>query len=239
MSEWWTYTLSDFLMFSPRTYYRLFELYNLAVWPGQLLALVCGAAILALWWGGGSWAGRLVAAILAAAWAWVAGGYLLTRYDDINWAARSYAVGFLIQALLLTWTGVVSNRLALRRAPGLAPQAGLALLLFGLAYPLLAPLLGRPWTQAEVFALAPDPTVVATLGVLLAASRRPGLLFVVPLLWCVVSGATLWTMGSPEAPVLPAAAVLTLAVAACTRAAAEQRHHDTPRSRADEPPRRP
>ena len=28
MSEWWTYRLSNFLLFSPRTYYRLFELYN-------------------------------------------------------------------------------------------------------------------------------------------------------------------------------------------------------------------
>jgi hypothetical protein len=30
MSEWWTYTLSDFLLFSPRVYYRLFELHNRA-----------------------------------------------------------------------------------------------------------------------------------------------------------------------------------------------------------------
>ena len=28
MSEWWTYRLSDFLLYAPRTYFRLFELYN-------------------------------------------------------------------------------------------------------------------------------------------------------------------------------------------------------------------
>ena len=48
MSEWWTYSLSDFLLFSPRTYYRLFELYNAAIWPAQMLALALGLAILAL-----------------------------------------------------------------------------------------------------------------------------------------------------------------------------------------------
>ena len=37
MSEWWTYTISDFLMFSPRTYYRMLERYNTAIWPGQIL----------------------------------------------------------------------------------------------------------------------------------------------------------------------------------------------------------
>jgi hypothetical protein len=96
--------------------------------------------------------------------------------------------------------------------------AGLALVLLGLAYPLLAPLLGRPWTQAEVFGLAPDPTVAATLGVLLAAERPHWLLIVAPLLWCAVSGATLWTMDAPEAPILPAVAIVTLAVAAWTAA---------------------
>ena len=45
MPEWWTYSLSDFLLFSPRTYYRLIERHNLAVWPAQLLAFVLGLAI--------------------------------------------------------------------------------------------------------------------------------------------------------------------------------------------------
>jgi hypothetical protein len=32
-------------------------------------------------------------------------------------------------------------------------------------------LFGRPWLQAEIFGIAPDPTVVATLGVLMTADR--------------------------------------------------------------------
>ena len=39
MSEWWTYSLSSFLLFSARTYYRLFELYNAEVWPLQIVTL--------------------------------------------------------------------------------------------------------------------------------------------------------------------------------------------------------
>ena len=49
MSEWWTYSLSDLLLFSPRTYYRLFELHNLAVWPWHVLAILLGLAVLVLW----------------------------------------------------------------------------------------------------------------------------------------------------------------------------------------------
>jgi hypothetical protein len=42
MSEWWTYRPSDFLLFAPRTYYRLFELYNSEIWPLQIVALLAG-----------------------------------------------------------------------------------------------------------------------------------------------------------------------------------------------------
>jgi hypothetical protein len=214
MSEWWTYSLSDFLMFSPRTYYRLFELHNLAVWPWHVLAVGLGLAVLVLWLRGGAWRGRAIAAMLAACWLFVAWAYLLLRYDTINWAAGYFAAAFAVEALLLVWTGLVRDRLSLRPPRDLAGAAGFCLFVFALfAWPLIGVLLGRPWLQAEVFGVAPDPTVVATLGVLVAADRPRWELLVVPLLWCVIGGATLWTMQSPDAPLMPAAALLALAFA--------------------------
>ena len=103
MSEWWTYSLSDFLLFSPRTYYRLFELYNRAIWPAQLVELALGAAILGLLRVRAAWQGRAVATLLAACWAFVAWAFLLERYSTINWAASYFAVAFLLEALLLLW----------------------------------------------------------------------------------------------------------------------------------------
>lgn len=210
MSEWWTYTLSDFLLFSPRTYYRLFELYNAAVWPGHLLALASGAALLALPVVTVPWRGGVAAVILAACWLWVAWGYLHTRYATINWAADGMAAAFAGQALLLLLAGGFGGRLRF----GARPWVGMAFVLFALVVqPLIGPLAGRPWSQVELFGLAPDPTAVATLGVLLAAGRVRWELFVIPLAWCAVSGATLWTMEAPDAWVLPAAGGLALAAA--------------------------
>jgi hypothetical protein len=211
MSEWWTYSLSDFLLFSPRTYYRLFELYNVAVWPMQVIALAIGIAILSLWLSGVSWRGRAVAALLAACWAWVAWAYLWERYDSINWAASYFAFGFALQTVLLIGTGLIRDGLFLAR-PNRAPViAGLGVFLFALVgYPLLGPLLARPWLQAEVFGVMPDPTVAATLGLLSAARRAHWLLLVIPALWSAISGATLWAMQSPEAPILPVLAAFAL-----------------------------
>ena len=70
----------------------------------------------------------------------------------------------------------------------------------------------------EIFGVAPDPTVMATLGVLLTAGRRVCWeLLVIPLLWCAISGAVAWTMGSPDALVMPLAALAVIVVAAATK----------------------
>jgi uncharacterized protein DUF6064 len=216
MSEWWTYRLTSFLLFSPRTYYRLFELYNEAVWPLQIIALALGLAIVGLIPGGQTsakleWRGRAVAAILAACWLFVAWAYLLERYDSINWAARYFAIGFALQAALLVWT-VVRDRLRFD-VSGFVGKSGVAVIVYALAiHPLIAPLAGRPWTQAEIFGLAPDPTAIATLGVLLAAAPIRAHLLVLPLLWCAISGLTLWTMEQPEA-LAPLLALATIGLA--------------------------
>jgi hypothetical protein len=42
-------------------------------------------------------------------------------------------------------------------------------------------------------------------------------LLVIPLLWCALTGLTLWTMESPEAPLAPILAALTAIVVAWRR----------------------
>jgi hypothetical protein len=214
-SEWWTYSLRDFLLFSPRTYYRLFELYNKAIWPAQLAALVLGLVILALLRRPGGARGRVITAILAGCWLWVAIAFHAQRYATINTAAISFAWGFGLEAALLIWTGIVRGRLSFERPAGPASRAGLWIFLFALAIePMLGLALHRGWRQAEIFGVAPDPTAIATLGVLLLAnSRGRWLLFVVPAIWCAITGATLLAMKVPVSWIPPVAAVIAVALA--------------------------
>ncbi len=220
MSEWWTYSPSDFLLFSSRTYYRLFELYNADIWPAQVLTLVLGIVILGLLRNPHAWQGRLVAAILAACWIWVAWAYHWQRYATINWAATYFAAAFGGEALLLIGTGVIRNGLAFNPVSTVAHRFGLGVFLFALVLqPFIGPLLGREWLQMEIFGAAPDPTVMATLGILLLVARRvPWELLIIPLLWCVSSGAVAWTMGAPDALVMPLAALLVLFVSVTNQA---------------------
>jgi hypothetical protein len=188
MSEWWTYRPSDFLLFSAPTYYRLFGLYNAEVWPLHLAALAIALLLVYAVW---QQRPRLACVLLGVCWLWVAWAFHWQRFSSINWAAIGYAGAFAIEAALLgglAWRAEFQGR----RSP-----IGWGVLLFALlAQPMAGALFGRAWQQAEVFGLAPDPTVVATLAVLwlLGGRGMAWLLWPVPLLWCLVSGTTLWTM---------------------------------------------
>ncbi len=206
MSEWWTYRLSDFLLFAPRTYWRQFELMNAQWWPLQPLLLTAGGLIALALWRGSAPVRRLGALGLALAWALSAWAFLWQRYAGIHWLAPWFAAAFGLQALLLA-------ALAWRAAP--APSRLAALWVLGAVplYPLLGRLAGRPWVQAEVFALAPDPSAIAGFALLLGQRTRWALpAWPIPLAWCALSGATLWTMEDALAAVPPLAALGALAV---------------------------
>ena len=146
-----------------------------------------------------------------------------------------FAAAFALEgALLLALASSRACPALQAHAPGgrLGPRraVGAALLVAAIAYPLAAPLLGRPWSQAEVFGLTPDPTAIGTLGVLLLLEagrerRLPpwlraawlGALWTVPVAWCLVTGLTLWTLGAVEAFAAPAAAALALLAAGLRR----------------------
>lgn len=246
MGNWGSYSPEDFLLFQPRVYWRLFELQNAAWWPLIPVALAAGLAMVWLMLrpgtsvrpGSGFRPGRTVAIGLAAAWLWVAWSFLYLRYQPINWAAEYLIPLFLIEALLLLWFGGLRGWLepgalgggagrvglpALIGAPALADARALvavALALFAVAaYPFLAPAGGRPLASAEIFALAPDPTALATLGLLALAPRGwPMILLALPpVLWCLASIATLLVMDAVEGWVLLAALVAGLAVLAWPR----------------------
>lgn len=198
MSEWWTYRLSDFLMFSPTAYWRLVERYSREAWPLHLLML--GVGLLLLWLAGtrSATAGRLVAGALAPIWLWVGWAFHHRAYAQINWAAEYAAIAFAVQAVLLVGLGVVHPRSAVPSTRPELRRIGLALAAAGvLVYPWAGLLADRPWGQAEVFGLMPEPTALATLGLLLATdAARRAWLAVIPLVSLIVGWATLWQLAS-------------------------------------------
>jgi hypothetical protein len=173
-------------------------------------------------------AARAAGAIIGVGWLFTGAVYFVWRYGTINWAAVWFGAAFILGGAL--WIGLASSRAcpALRTQAGtaLSPRTriGVALLVAGIAYPVLAPLLGRPAAQAAVFGLTPDPTAIGTLGLLLLFDDRPErrlspmvrkawivLLWSLPVAWCLLTGITLWTLNAPEAIIAPLLAGLAVA----------------------------
>lgn len=206
MGEWSSYALSDFLLFSPQTYFRQFALINETVLPATVLFIALSLVVVMLA-GRGGWRDRAVMLGLAFLCASVGWLFHYGSYADINWAAHWFALGFAVQALaLLLWSVM-----------GKFPRRKISLLLRLLAafvvlvYPLQAIVFGRPWQEAEIVGISPDATMVFALLVL--ASAVGGwryLLLAIPLLWCVIGLLTLWTMGAAEFWLLAALVVAAL-----------------------------
>jgi len=200
MPEWWTYRLSDLLLFSARTYYRMFELYHAQIWPFHVIVLVSIVAILILLRREEVWADQTISGLLAVWWLWVGIAFHLGRYATINWAAKYFAVLFVIQGSLLVWYGFVSRRLRFVVPQSVRDRMAIGLLaVAAVVEPIAGRLAGRTWLQVELLGVTPDPTAVATLALLALSTPRPRLLLVIPVMWCAIGGATLWALGSAEA----------------------------------------
>ena len=196
--EWLGYEPEDFLLFAPRTYWRLFELENAAREPLTPFLPVLGLLAIAVALRPRPWSGRLVWAALAAGWIWSGLVFVGERYATINWAAAWAAPVFAAEAAAVAWFGTVRGRLGPLAPVGAPGRLGLSLAVWAVAlHPLLAPLDGRPLHQAEIVGVAPDPTALLTLGLLALAPRglAPTALALVPAVWCAASAATLLAMG--------------------------------------------
>lgn len=204
--EYLRYSPRDVIHFSAGTYHRLFGLYNAQVFPAQVLglALIAGAAMLSLGCPGRlasaarAWA---IAVMLALCWLWIAWMFHWRHLATIHLGGGFIAACWTLQALLLLWRG---PRLRFERGGGI----GIALVaVAGVAPPIAILASGRPWGEVELAGTAPDATAIATLGLVLTARGRPAWsLLLLPLAWCVASGATLQAMRLEAAAVLPYAA---------------------------------
>jgi hypothetical protein len=195
------------LPFTSEVFLSLFARYNAAVWPAQVAAYLAGFAIFAAALRPFPGSDRLVAGLLAAMWLWTGAVYHWTYFTTINFFAPAFAALFVMQGLLLAWTGAVKGRLSFRLGPDRFGWLALATMLWGLAvYPLTNLLAGHFWPAMPAFGLTPCPTMIFTMGALLAvAGRTPWHLVVLPIVWSLVGGSAAALLAMPEDLVLPVA----------------------------------
>ena len=210
MNGWQTYRLEDFIPFTPDVYWRLLERINEAFWPLHVLAVAIGLAALLLALRDNQ---RIALALLAPAWLTSGILFHFTYYAELNWAAPWFGWGFIAQAaLLLALAWFAGSSRTHGPSKGVSTGIGAIVAMVSLlGYPLIAATIGPGLSHAETYGLHPDPTAIATLGVLLILLRGPGfwLASLIPILWCVIGALTLIAIDATGALIpLAAAAVI-------------------------------
>jgi hypothetical protein len=200
------------LPFSTDAFFAVFEQYNLAIWPAQVLAYILGLAVVILVLKPVRLGDRAIAAILAVAWIGMGAGYHMTYFAAINPVALVFGAAFVVQGALFVWAGMVHDRLRFRFTQDITGWTGLGLMAFAMAvYPLLGLAVGHAWPAAPVFGVAPCPTTIFTIGALVLG--RAGLvLMAIPLVWAVIGTTGAFLLQVPQDVSLVIAGALGLAL---------------------------
>lgn len=219
MSEWSSYSLSDLLLFSLQAYLGVFELLNTALWPAHLLILIAGLAIGVLVLKRTLVNQRIIWSVLGLLWIWTGWSFFYVEYAEINWAAAYVVPVFWLQGMLFALFAFAPRSPDIRYTGSAADRIAVVLYLFALfGYPAATLVLGRPLDSVEFLGISPDPGVAATLAILvLSRGGLTWLAWIAPLLWCALTGLTLWLLGSPEFFIAPLAAVVAVAAAVSVR----------------------
>jgi len=186
------FTIAEFL--------QVFERYNNAIWPIQVLAYLGGAAVVGLIVARSRHAGMVAAVVLAAMWLLNGIGYHVVFFSEINRAALFFGALFVAQGAFIAWAGLVARRLQFSLRMDAATIVGITAVAYAMVvYPLLGWTFDHVYPAAPVFGVAPCPTTIFTFGILLLA--RPGApawLFVMPVIWSAIGGSAALLLGVRE-----------------------------------------
>jgi hypothetical protein len=203
------FTLEQFL--------SVFVEYNAAIWPTQIAAYILGFTVVVALRNRWQIASRLNPLVLAIMWAINGIGYHYLFFSSINPIAPVFAGFFVVQAVLFVASAVLAKDTRFEIGRDFRSIAGVALVIYAmLVYPALGIWAGHGLMKGPMFGVAPCPTTIFTIGILLLARGRwVAWLSVIPFLWSLVGVAATMQLGIREDIGLPVAgAVLVIVLCA-------------------------
>jgi len=164
----------------------VFAAYNAQIWPMQIAAYLLGIAGFVLAFRKNKFSNRLIPAILAFFWLWVALAFWLPSAGQGFAPGYIFAGIFLIQGLIFL-PQVLKPKLVFGFQANLVSWAGIAFVLYALVgYPLFGMLIGHTYPYAPPFGLTPCPLVTFTFGLfLLTVQKIPKALLIIPFFYAL------------------------------------------------------
>ncbi len=197
------------LPFTVDEFLSVFGLYNRSIWPTQVVVYVAAAGLVGgVLWRASRTASLALGTLLAFCWVLMGGGYHLGFFRAVSGIAAPAGALFILTGLGFAWV-TARGTLSFGWRRDAWAVIGLVLVLYAMVgYPLVGLVAGHPYPRSPVFGVAPCPTTIFTFGVLLLARTRvPGWLLVVPAAWSLFGASAAVLLGITEDLALPVAGV--------------------------------
>src|SRR3569832_2244704 len=126
------------LPFTPAQFLAVFAEYNVAIWPGQIVAYVLGGIAVLLVFRPTEGSSRAIALVLSAMWIWTGVLYHGVWFSQINRAAYLFATLFAVEGVGFLIAATSGNRLRFGFRRDTASWAGAAFVGYAaVVYPLI------------------------------------------------------------------------------------------------------
>ena len=202
------------LPFTVEQFLAVFERYNQAIWPAQIVAYVLGLAAIFLALRPFPDGDKIVSSILVVLWLWTGLVYHILSFAPINPIAVLLGAVFIGQAAIWALAGVVQGRLRCRIGRDLPSLVGAVIVVYAMVlYPLIGYLLGHGYPRSPSFGVTPCPLTIFTFGLLLwSRVRVPRYVLAIPIAWSVVGTSAAVSLGIVEDLGLLVAALVGIAL---------------------------
>jgi Family of unknown function (DUF6064) len=202
------FTLEQFL--------GVFADYNVAIWPAQIVAYVLGLIAIAAVWSRWLAPSSIIMSVLALMWAMNGFGYHYLFFVEVNPAAKLFAGFFVLQAILFVASVLMANDLHFKIGGNFRSVAGAAFIIYAMViYPAFGIWAGHGLMVGPMFGVAPCPTTIFTIGMLLLARGKWMVwLSIIPIIWSLIGLAAALQLGMSEDYGLAVAGAVLLMVLA-------------------------
>jgi len=187
------------LPFTVEQFMGIFEKYNIAVWPMQIILVLIALLALSLSLRKFSFSNKMISTFLGLFWLWIGVVYHLTYFTSINKAAYIFGVLYIIQGLIFIFVGSMKSKLSFKFQSNSYGIIGSLFILYALViYPTLGYVFGHVYPKNPTFGL-PCPTTIFTFGLLLWTDEIvPKYVLVIPLIWSIIGFGAALSLGVKE-----------------------------------------
>ena len=174
------------LPFTTEEFLEVFKIYNLTVWPTQILLVILALLMIFVLLKKNKLSDKIISIGLTLFWLWMGIVYHYLFFTKINGAAYVFGLLFVFQAVLFFYYGLIKRNLEFNFRNNFIGVISIILFLYALIfYPLLGYQFGHLYPRTPTFGL-PCPTTIFTFGMIILLENRKNIIFIIPIVWSLV-----------------------------------------------------